>query len=294
MPRRFSSPLGSLSDGPIRLQRFLAAAGIDSRRHCEEYIVQGRVTVDGEVVADLGARVDPTRQEIRLDGELVRLQPKKYYMLNKPSGVISTHRDPAGRPRAIDLLPQDETRLFTVGRLDESSQGLLIVTNDGELANRLAHPRYEIPRTYHVQVAGEPARETLEQLQRGFYFAEGFFRVEKARALRTHGKSTFLELVLKQGKNREIRRLLARVGHKVLSLKRVAFGPLRLGDLPTGYHRPLRREELQQLRDLIAGPGKSAGGPHSKRRGGGKSTHGKQPASRSTARSAVRRSPRSR
>jgi 23S rRNA pseudouridine2605 synthase len=278
----------------MRLQRFLAAAGVDSRRHCEEYIIQGRVTIDGDVVHDLGAKVDPARQEVRLDGELVRLQPKKYYMLNKPQGVVSTHRDPAGRPRAVDLVPQDETRLFTVGRLDESSQGLLIVTNDGELANRLAHPRYEIPRTYHVQVAGEPTRETLEQLQRGLYFAEGLFRVERARAIRTHGKSTFLELVLKQGKNREIRRLLARVGHKVLSLKRVGFGPLRLGDLPTGYHRPLRREELQQLRELIGGRGRSAGRPRSKRSRGGGSAQAKGSDPGPAARHTGRRAPRSR
>lgn len=274
MAKRRPSPAAGLFDGPMRLQKYLAATGMGSRRHCEEYIVQGRVTVDGEVVNDLGAKVDPAEQEVRVDGEVVRPQAKKYYLLNKPPGVVSTHRDPAGRPRAIDLVPQDGTRLFTVGRLDESSQGLLIVTNDGELANRLAHPRYEMPRSYHVQVAGEPSRETLEQLRQGFYFAEGLFRVEKARALRKQGKSTVLEIELRQGKNREIRRLLARAGHKVLNLKRVSFGPLRLGDLPVGYQRPLRHDELHELREWISGraPAKarSTGRGRPKRAGGPK------------------------
>lgn len=275
----------------MRLQKFLAAAGAGSRRHCEEYIVQGRVTVDDEVVTDLGAKVDPATQEVRLDTEPVRVQPKKYYILNKPPGVVSTHRDPAGRPRAVDLVPQDGTRLFTVGRLDESSQGLLIVTNDGELANRLAHPRYQIPRTYHVQVAGEPNRGTLEELRRGFRFAEGLFRVERAKALRKQGKSTILEIELKQGRNREIRRLLAKAGHKVLRLKRVRFGPLKLGELPSGYSRPLRSEELRELRDLIGG--RAPAGARAKRRPQGKGASAHAPRSAAQAnRKAGRSRPR--
>ncbi|MGH7200844.1 MAG: pseudouridine synthase, partial [Planctomycetaceae bacterium] len=224
---------------------------------CEEYVRAGRVSVDGEVVHELGATVDPAEQEVRLDGELIRPEKKRYYLLNKPIGVVCTHRDPAGRTRAIDLVPQHGPRLFTVGRLDESSQGLLLVTNDGELANRLAHPRYRVERTYRVQVAGNVPRETLGRLREGLYFTEGKFRVEQAKRLRSQGKSTFLELVLLEGKNREIRRLLARVGHKVLRLERIGFGPLRLGKLPPGAHRPLTGKEIAELKDFVAhGPRK--------------------------------------
>jgi 23S rRNA pseudouridine2605 synthase len=195
-------------------------------------------------------RVEPARHEVCLDGEPVKPQPKRYYLLNKPPGCVCTHRDPAGRPRAIDLVPQSDARLFTVGRLDENSEGLLLVTNDGRLAQRLAHPRYHVRRVYHVQVAGRPTPETLAQLQNGIHFAEGKFRVQKARRLRSQGKSTFLELELNQGRNREIRRLLARVGHKVLRLERIAFGPLRLGRLPVGRCRPLTAAEIKAVRDL--------------------------------------------
>jgi len=171
MPKRRSktSPSASeLPSGPQRLQKVLAAAGIGSRRECEEYILAGRVTVDGQVVDQLGVKVDPAKQSIAVDGEPIRLERKVYYMLNKPPGVLCTNRDPSGRPRVIDLFPPDGPRLFTVGRLDEHSQGLLIVTNDGDLANRLAHPRYRIPRTYRVQVAGIPTGDTLiKKLRQG-------------------------------------------------------------------------------------------------------------------------------
>jgi 23S rRNA pseudouridine2605 synthase len=239
--------------GTVRLQKVLAWAGFGSRRHCEEYIKAGRVTVDGQPAYELGVCVDPRRQKIQLDGEPVNPQRKSYYLLNKPPGYLCTNRDPAGRARVIDLFPQDGPRLFTVGRLDENSQGLLLVTNDGELANRLAHPRYHIPRTYHVQVAGKPQREQLEELKRGVHFAEGKFRVKGIRRIRTQGNSTFLEIVLTEGQNREIRRMLARIGHKVLHLERVSFGPLHLGRLPLGRFRPLKTSELNLLREYAAG-----------------------------------------
>jgi len=199
--------------------------------------------------------------------EPIRPQRKVYYMLNKPPGVLCTHRDPAGRCRVIDLFPPDGPRLFPVGRLDENSQGLLIVTNDGELANRLAHPRYRIPRKYRVQVAGIPTQETLNQLRRGLYFAEGKFRVQSVRRIRTRGKSAVLEIVLAGGRNREIRRLLARVGHKVMRLERVAYGPLKLGRLPVGRYRPLKKREVEALRDLCAkrASSETSGAPKSSR-----------------------------
>jgi 23S rRNA pseudouridine2605 synthase len=237
----------------VRLQKFLAAAGLGSRRHCEEFITTGRVTVDGEVVTELGTRVDPQHQKICVDFEEVRAQSHRYYVLNKPPGYVCTTRDPAGRPRALDLVDDERARLFTVGRLDENSRGLLLVTNDGELANRLAHPRYGVRRTYQVQVAGNPSRDMLEQLKKGMHFAEGFFRVRDVKRLSSRGKSTFLQLTLTEGQNREIRRLLAKLGHKVIDLQRVGFGPLKLGKLAEGCYRPLRPAEIDELRAMASG-----------------------------------------
>jgi 23S rRNA pseudouridine2605 synthase len=255
--------------GAIRLQRYLAMAGAGSRRHCEEFILAGRVTVDRETIRELGFRVVPGAQDVRLDGERVRLERKTWYLLNKPTGYLCTNSDPGGRMRVIDLFPKDRERLFTVGRLDENSQGLLLVTNDGELAHRLAHPRYRVPRVYQVQVAGIPDRELLEQLNRGLYFAEGRFKVADARLVTVRKSSAVLELVLMEGQNREIRRLLAKVGHKVQRLERVALGPLELGDLPVGHYRLLTPQEIAGLSELVAGgkPRRGQGKPSSGRPG---------------------------
>ncbi len=231
-----------------RLPKVLASAGIGSRRHCEEYILSGRVTVDGEQVNSLGLRVDQRRQKILLDGEAIQSEPKRYYLLNKPKGYLCTNHDPSGRPRVLDLFSREQTRLFTVGRLDENSQGLLLVTNDGQLANRLAHPRYQIPRTYRIQVVGIPTKDTLNQLRRGMYFGDGNFHVQSVRLICTKGKGAFLNIVLTKGRNREVRRLLARASHKVIHLERIAFGPLKLGRLPIGRYRALKPAELKQLR----------------------------------------------
>ena len=256
-----TSPIDEPRQVLVRLQKFLAAAGIGSRRHCEEYILSRRVSVDGEEIRDLGTRVDPRRQTVRLDGQIIKSQPKRYYLLNKPVGYLCTNRDPAGRPQAIDLLGQDGPRLFTVGRLDENSQGLLLVTNDGELANRLAHPRYRVQRKYRVQVVGKPTRQTLDTMQRGVYFSEGKFRVKHIKRIRSQRNSTFLEIVLSEGQNREIRRVLARLGHKVISLQRIGFGTLKLGRLGEGEFRPLKPTELKELRDMVR---QSAGGGRQK------------------------------
>jgi 23S rRNA pseudouridine2605 synthase len=233
----------------MRLQRFLAATGLGSRRKCEEYILAGRVSVDGEVIRDLGTRVDP-QQEVRVDTEVVRRDPARYFLLNKPRGYLCTSSDPSGRPRAIDLVPQGKLRLFTVGRLDESSEGLILLTNDGELAHRLAHPRFQVPRTYGIQVAGRPTPETFSVLKQGLYFTEGRFKVHWVKRVGTKGNSTLLEVGLSHGQNREIRRLFARVGHKVMRLRRVAFGPLSLGRLAEGRFRPLTGHELTALKEM--------------------------------------------
>ena len=187
-----------------RLQKVMAAAGVGSRRHCEELILAGRVEVDRQVVTELGTKVDASRHEIRVDGTPLARSRKVYYLVYKPEGTVSTNHDPAGRPRVLDLLPESKERLFTVGRLDLSSEGLILLTNDGELANRLAHPRYGVEKTYQVLVAGMPERDVLEKLRHGVHLAEGFAKVESVRIKSTLKKSTVLEIVLNEGRNREI------------------------------------------------------------------------------------------
>jgi 23S rRNA pseudouridine2605 synthase len=237
-----------MPDTRERLQKVLAAAGLGSRRQCEELITTGRVEVDRHVITELGTRVDPAAQQIRVDGEPLPRTKLLYYAVNKPVGVLSTSRDPSGRPRVIDLVPDQDARLFAIGRLDQHSEGLILVTNDGELANRLTHPRYGVCKTYRVLVAGRPPRSVLTKLSEGVHLAEGMARAEHVEIKSAHKESTLLEMVLREGKNREIRRLLARLGHKVLRLTRIAVGPVRLGKLPSGAARRLTREEVAALR----------------------------------------------
>ncbi len=246
----------SSSDGPQRLQRVMASAGVGSRRECEIIIEEGRVEVDGRTVATLGTKVDPEKQKISVDGERLKIQRLQYFMLNKPPGIVSTASDPSGRLRVIDLI-KTNLRVYNVGRLDQSSEGMILVTNDGELANRLTHPRYGIDKKYLVQVDGCPNRSALAQLEEGMYLAaEGKHKAVKAKAVQVKFvkrlKSTsWLEIVLDEGRNREIRRLLARIGHKVRTLRRVAIGPLKLGELPVGAHRELTTAELKALRKAV-------------------------------------------
>jgi 23S rRNA pseudouridine2605 synthase len=239
-----------------RLQKILAAAGHGSRRECEELITSGRIEVDRKVVTELGTRVDPQKQEIRVDGETLRPPRLAYFAVNKPPGVISTNRDQAGRPRVIDLVPGQKARLFTVGRLDLNSDGLILLTNDGELANRLTHPRYGVRKTYRVLVAGEPTPEELQQLEQGVRLAEGVARVDAVKIRGKQGKATRLEIVLSEGKNREIRRILARTGHKVMRLTRIAVGPIKLGKLQPGEHRRLTSQEVDELWNIARRTGR--------------------------------------
>lgn len=237
----------------VRLQKVLAEAGVASRRHSEAIILEGRVSVDGQTVTELGLKVDTSIQKIQVDGQPIHAERKVYYLVNKPVGFLSTNDDPAGRERVIDLLPKTRERLYPVGRLDEASQGLMLVTNDGPLANKLLHPRYGVPKVYRVQVAGHPERAALDTLRTGQEFSDGKFHVEAFKVMKTQGDSTFLEIVLKEGHNREIRRLFARIGHKVLKLQRVAFGPLRIGRLELGEFRHLTTFEVRQLKQVAAG-----------------------------------------
>jgi 23S rRNA pseudouridine2605 synthase len=244
--RSTAAASGGSGDPPMRLQRLLASAGFGSRRQCEELIEAGRVDVDGQVVTQLGTTVQPGSQKIRVDGVPLKKQRLVYFAVNKPVGFVTTNRDPEGRPRVVDLVPPDE-RVFPVGRLDRSSEGLLLLTNDGELAQKLTHPKYGVRKVYRVTVAGKVDSEAMRKMQQGVHIAEGFVKVDGARVLKARNRATEMEIVLREGKNREIRRILARLGHKVQQLRRIAVGPLRLGDLPTGAYRVVTSLEVEKL-----------------------------------------------
>ncbi|GAA4466431.1 pseudouridine synthase [Novipirellula rosea] len=247
-PRRASKSEASSEKGAeIRLQKLLAAAGFGSRRQCEELIIEGRVEVNGKIVDQLGSTFDPKEAKVFVDGTALRAQKLVYYAVNKPVGVVTTNSDPQGRPRVIDMVPPTE-RVFPVGRLDRSSEGLILLTNDGELAQKLAHPKYQIKKVYRVVVAGKVDVKAMKQMEKGIYIAEGFVRVEGAKIIKAKGKATELEVTLREGKNREIRRIFARLGHKVQQLRRIAVGPLRLGEVPIGAYRVLGRDEVKKLR----------------------------------------------
>lgn len=240
-------------DGPDRLQKVLAHAGVGSRRACEELIVQGRVTIDGQVARELGAKVDPRSQKVAVDGQRIHAERNVYYAVHKPKGYVSTNNDPAGKPLVINLLPEIPQRAYAVGRLDEQSTGLMLLTNDGELANKLAHPKFGVEKIYRVVVAGEPGREVLDQLTKGIWLAEGKVRAKRVKLVGRKGHASIMEMVLAEGKNREIRRMLAKLGHKVMSLTRIAVGPIGLKGLGVGECRPLTAREIDLLRQVASG-----------------------------------------
>ena len=208
--------------------------------------------MDGKTLTELGIKVDPQAQNVCVDGERVKSQKKQYFLVNKPIGVVCTNADPQGRPRVIDLLPPWHGRLFPVGRLDETSEGLLIVTNDGELAHALAHPKFQVERVYRCIIAGIPDDQAFTALRQGLHFTEGKFRMRDVRRIKSNVKSTLVEVILTEGQNREVRRLFARVGHKVLKLKRTAFGPMKLGELESAAYRPLSPSEVRVLKQYAS------------------------------------------
>lgn len=234
-----------------RLNKFLAHAGVGSRRHCDELIAAGRVKVDGHRVTELGLQIEPDTQKVTVDDHPVRAESLVYWVVNKPPGYVCTNYDPAGRPRAVDLVPHVPQRVYTVGRLDEGSEGLLLLTNDGELAHSLMHPRFAIEKTYQVLVAGSPSRDDMARLLAGVWISDGKARAKAVRRMKPQGDSTWLRITLAEGKNREIRRMLAKFGHKVMRLKRVAIGPVQLDRLPKGKSRKLSLEELKSLRSAV-------------------------------------------
>lgn len=234
-----------------RLQKVLAGAGVASRRRCEELIRSGVVRVNGAVVESLPAFVDAERDVVSVDGRRVRAERKVYFLLNKPKGVICTSGDAGGRRRAIDIVHGGE-RIFCVGRLDVDTSGAIVLTNDSELANRLAHPRYGLSKTYVVGVRGRVSGETVEKLKRGIWFSEGKTGKASVKILRRSSRESSLEVTIRQGLNRQVRRMLAKVGHKVRSLKRTRIGKLSVLGLGAGKYRSLSNSEIAYLRRATA------------------------------------------
>ncbi|MDQ3587226.1 MAG: rRNA pseudouridine synthase [Actinomycetota bacterium] len=226
----------------MRLAKFLAHSGVASRRAAEGLIAEGRVTVGGEVASDPARDVDES-SDVAVDGRPVEPEPREVHLLNKPSGVVSTARDTHGRPTVVELVPSDR-RLYPVGRLDADTTGLVLLTNDGSLAERLSHPRYEVPRTYRARVdPPDVSAETLEKLSTGVELEEGRTAPAEVRRL----DEGLLELVLREGRNRQVRRMCEAVGHRVTVLERVAFGALGLGELGPGASRRLTADEIERL-----------------------------------------------
>ena len=243
----------------VRLQKVLATAGLASRRACEVMIDEGRVEVNGRVVTEQGLRVDPERDVIRVDGS--RIPPPRrhlYLVVNKPRGVVSTMDDPEGRRNLNDLLegkrPGKQNRLFHVGRLDTETDGLLILTNDGDFAHKLAHPSYQVPKTYLAEVEGVVDPRTVKRLRQGITLEDGPVKPSAVKLVSTAEDRSLVRLTLHEGRNHIVRRTMEAVGHPVRKLSRTGIGPVRIGNLKSGELRDLTRDELGGLLDLISSP----------------------------------------
>jgi pseudouridine synthase len=238
--------------GVQRLQKILSGAGVASRRKAEELIQAGQVRVNDRVVTELGAKADIRVDRITVSGRPLHLGvPRVYLILHKPVGVVTTLSDPEGRPTVRDLLTKVRTRVYPVGRLDYHSSGLLLLTNDGELAQRLMHPRYEVPKTYWVKVKGVPTAETLAKLSGGVRLEDGRTGPASVRRMRSQGEKAWLEITISEGRRREVRRMCDKVGHPVEKLSRVRLGPVQLGKLLPGRSRDLSAREIAELRRAV-------------------------------------------
>lgn len=247
----------------VRLQKVLAQAGVASRRKSEEWIRKGWVEVNGKVVTQLGTKINPHTDEIRVRGRLIRTEPKDkvYIIINKPKGVITSTSDPQGRPVVTDLLPPLSERVYPVGRLDYDSEGLLLLTNDGQLAHRLMHPRFGVEKVYLVWVKGRPAESELQQLRDGIELEDGWTAPAIVRLLRVKERGgecdSLCRIQLHEGRNRQVRRMFDAIGYPVLSLKRIQQGPLQLGDLKPGQFRFLSKKEVARLKKMLDMQGSS-------------------------------------
>ncbi len=235
-----------------RIQKFLARAGIASRRRVEEIIRAGRVKVNGKLVDRLGLKVDPARNRIEVDGQPVNAGEEKLYLaFYKPAGVLTTLSDPHGRPKLADFLHAVAGRVFPAGRLDFDSEGLLLITNDGELAYRITHPRYKVAKVYKVWVSGSIAAEAVARLAGGVVLKDGPVQPAAVKVLRKEPGRTLLEITIKEGKKRQVKRMCAAVGYPVVRLKREAIGPLRLGEMKPGEYRCLTKQEVKRLKQQV-------------------------------------------
>lgn len=242
-----------------RLHKFLARAGKASRRQAESIIKEGRVKVNGQVVSEMGCQIDPETDEVMLDGKRVLLTEKTVYiLLNKPAQVITTLNDPQKRKKVTDFLSGVKERVYPVGRLDYDTEGLLILTNDGELAFRLTHPKHKVGKVYVADVKGNINEKSLEALRNGVLLEDGPTMPSKVRKLANEGNITKLEITIHEGRNRQVRRMCEAVGCPVMSLKRVRFGPLALGDTESGGYRYLTPKEIQDLKRACGYPQKPA------------------------------------
>lgn len=233
-----------------RLQKIVSKAGLASRRHAEKLIVEGRVEVNGVVVTTLGFKADPRGDHIKVDGKpIAPLGSRVYLILNKPKGCVTTLHDPLERPTIRDYLRGERRRVYPVGRLDFDSEGLLILTNDGELHHRLTHPRYRIPRTYQVKVKGIPESGEIERMRNGIPLDDGVTVRAGVRLVKRLKRNSWMRLTVYEGRNRLIKRLCDAISHPVISLKRIRYGPLALGDLRPGEYRYLTPEEIEKLKD---------------------------------------------
>jgi len=231
----------------VRLQKFLAEAGVASRRAAEKLIVGGHITVNGQVVKTLGAKVDSAGAEVAVDGRVVRTRRKVYVVLHKPRGFLCTRSDPEERRTVLDLLPREWSNLFPVGRLDQDSEGLLFLTNDGEFSLHLTHPRYGIRKKYLAVVEGRIDESQLKRFTEGVEDEGELLKAERAHLITANNSHSSVELELAQGRNREVRRLFAALGHEVVQLRRTQIGPIRLGELPVGKWRILNPTEIKSL-----------------------------------------------
>ena len=236
----------------IRLQRVLAAAGVGSRRACEALIEEGRVEVDGKTVRTQGMRVDPVAAVIKVDGMRIATAPEHVYLaLNKPRGVVSTMSDPEGRPSLADYVADRSARLFNVGRLDAETEGLILLTNDGDLAHRLAHPSFGVTKTYLAEVTGPVARDVGRRLREGVELEDGLVQADGFKLVSTVGNRVMVEVSLHEGRKHVVRRMLAAVGHPVTRLVRTEVGPITLGNLKPGKHRRLSQQEVGALYQAV-------------------------------------------
>ena len=241
-----------VDDGKVRLNRFLAMAGVCSRRAADELIASGSVEINGTTVTELGFRLDPATDDVVVDGERVRQEKKVYVLFNKPTNVVCTSARNEQKKRVIDFLPEVKGRLFTVGRLDLDSEGLILLTNDGDFAQKLTHPRYGVPKTYSVTVRGRIGQKELEKARGGVWLAEGPTQGMEIKVEHSAHEKSFLKVILREGKNREIRRVFAKLDLPVLDLKRIRIGELSLHGLKVGDWRFLLAHEIQGLLDVSA------------------------------------------